>query len=254
VTTSAQQVTDPYMATYRRVPPTGPGVCSICHTGAAGSSANCNSCDLTRSQVTFPAKFILPISLYEVPDQYWNILRYYKDGDRSQVRSQLGTVLAATIARFGAAHWDCIVREFGGAPTLVTTVPSSAGRQGEHPLSRAVRRSMSLKDLFTDTLVSGTAAIGHRRANDDGFRAVKRLDGHRVLLVEDTFTTGGRTQSAASALRLAGATSVGVLAAGRVINPSWDENCQRVWSYAKGGFTFEACCLCTRVPLPQQPA
>jgi hypothetical protein len=248
---TAQQYTDPYMAAYRRVPPAGSGVCRICHTGAAGSLPVCESCALTASQVSRPARFVLPISLYEVPDQYWNVLRYYKDSDRPEVRAQLGTVLAATIARFSTAHWECITRALGGEPAIVTTVPSTSGRPGEHPLVHAVRRSLRLRDAYVKTLIRGLADIGHRRAADEGFRSIADVRGRRVLVVEDTFTTGGRTQSAASALSLAGAPAVGVLTAGRVVNPAWDDNCRRVWRYATRPFTFEECGLCSASPLDQ---
>ncbi len=115
MTTPVELYTDPYIAIYRRVPPVRVGVCSLCHTGTGGPGyATCNSCDLTTRQVTYPVRHILPISLYEVPDQYWNVLRYYKDDPRPEVREQQGTVLAATIARFTARHWPCISRMMGG--------------------------------------------------------------------------------------------------------------------------------------------
>lgn len=242
---AAEQYTDPYMAAYRRVPPVGDGVCSVCHTGTPPGDSTCNSCLITAAQVTYPARMVLPISLYEVPDQLWNVLRYYKDSPRSEVREQLGTVLAATVARFTANHWACTARMMGGEPTIVTTVPSSRGRSGVHPLVRAVRRTALLSSLYMDTLTRGPGVIDHRMAADDGFIASRRLAGHRVLLIEDTFTTGGRTQSATSALRIAGADAVGVLAVGRVIKPDWNENCARVWDYARKPFTFTVCCLCT---------
>lgn len=250
---TAEQYTDPYMAAYRRVPPVGDGVCSVCHTGTPTGDTVCNSCLVTMGQVTHPVRSVLPISLYEVPDQYWNVLRYYKDDSRPEVRSQLGTVVAATLARFVTAHWNCIVKMMGGGePTAVTTVPSSRGRRtGEHPLTRAVRRSARLNPLYAAILAQGPGTIGYRRAADDGFIAVRSLRAERVLLIEDTFTTGGRTQSAASALQLAGARSVGVVTAGRVIDPDWNENCRRVWDYARRKlFTFNMCALCA----PPEPS
>lgn len=89
--------------------------------------------------------------------------------------------------------------------------------------------------------------VRHRCAADDAFLATHGVRGHRILLVEDTFTTGARTQSAASALRIAGASAVGVVAAGRVIDPDWNDNCQVVWQYARArAFTFGVCCLCAQ--------
>jgi hypothetical protein len=87
--------------------------------------------------------------------------------------------------------------------------------------------------------------VGHQQASDDAFLAHIDLSSHRVLLIEDTFTSGARSQSAASALRVAGASAVAVVSAGRVIDPGWNENCQRIWQYACAAeFSFETCAVC----------
>jgi predicted amidophosphoribosyltransferase len=243
---TAEHYTDPYMAVYRRVPPVGSGICEVCHRGVRVGVRRCYSCIVTIGQASRPVTEILPISLYEVPDQYWNVLRYYKDSRVSEVRERLGTVVAATLARFTSLHWSCIVGMTRGSPTLVTTVPSTRGRQGQHPLVQAVGRIALLQPLYRDLLVLGDVQLTRLNASDRGFASKYRLDGHRVLLIEDTFTSGTRTQSAASALHIAGATAVGVLAAGRVIEPEHCEDCRRVWDYARAvPFTFDACCRCT---------
>lgn len=242
---TVEQYTDPYIAAYRRVPPAGDGICSVCHRGARSGSTICYSCRVTTGQVTYPVFQVLPISLYEVPDQYWNVLRYYKDDPREEVREQLGTVLAATVARFTARHWSCIIEMLGGEPSLVTTVPSTRGRSGQHPLARAVRRSSLLLPLHYETLRRGETPITHLQASDSAFVGLHNLNGHRVLLVEDTFTSGARTQSAASALRIAGAHAAAVVTAGRIIEPGYSDDCRRVWDYARAEpFSFDACCRC----------
>lgn len=248
---TVEQFTDPFIAAYRRVPPVGSGICPLCHRGVRLDASLCYSCSVTMRQVSRPVTEILPISFYEVPDQYWNVLRYYKDSPAPQVRDQLGTVLAATVARFVAQHWACIVGMTGGQPTLVTTVPSTGGRQGQHPLARAVCRSTLLHPLYRDLLTLGEVQLSRLRASDGGFTSKYQLGGHRVLLIEDTFTSGTRTQSAASALHLAGAAAVGVVAAGRVIDPAYSADCRRVWDYATAKpFTFDVCARCTAEACP----
>jgi hypothetical protein len=87
--------------------------------------------------------------------------------------------------------------------------------------------------------------VGHNHASDDAFRVAAQVGYSRVLLIEDTFTSGARAQSAASALRLAGAAQVAVLTVGRVIKPDWNENCLRIWGEASSKiFDFSKCCLC----------
>jgi glutamine phosphoribosylpyrophosphate amidotransferase len=54
------------------------------------------------------------------------------------------------------------------------------------------------------------------------YAATKPLDGKRVLLVDDTWTKGDSAQSAAAALRIAGAHNVAMLVIGRHLDPSWE--------------------------------
>ena len=46
-----------------------------------------------------------------------------------------------------------------------------------------------------------------------------RVDGQRVLLLDDTYVSGARSQSAAAALRRSGARAVVIVAFGRVLRP-----------------------------------
>jgi orotate phosphoribosyltransferase len=58
---------------------------------------------------------------------------------------------------------------------------------------------------------------------DDGFAPTTSVSGDRILIVGDTFTSGARTQSAASALQLAGARVVAILPIGRVVDPEFSD-------------------------------
>jgi adenine/guanine phosphoribosyltransferase-like PRPP-binding protein len=87
--------------------------------------------------------------------------------------------------------------------------------------------------------------VDHKLADDDAFTVRRRLSGERVLVVDDTLTTGARAQSAASALRLNGASAVAAIVVGRVIDPDWNDNCRRIWDQARATpFSFDQCCLC----------
>jgi predicted amidophosphoribosyltransferase len=55
------------------------------------------------------------------------------------------------------------------------------------------------------------------------------MDGKRILLIDDTLTTGAMAQSAASALSNGGATVVGILTMGRMIKPSFSETVNEYW-------------------------
>ena len=87
----------------------------------------------------------------------------------------------------------------------------------------------------------GGVSLGHNVASDEGFVVGRRVDGERVLMVDDTFTTGARAQSAASALSLAGADVVAIVPVGRVVDPGW-EHVGGWWEgWRRRPFTFDTC-------------
>jgi adenine/guanine phosphoribosyltransferase-like PRPP-binding protein len=71
--------------------------------------------------------------------------------------------------------------------------------------------------------------------------------GLRVLLIDDTFTSGANVHSAAPALTTAGAGVVAAVPVGRVIDTrDADRYPEKLafWRRQRGSpFTFEACCL-----------
>lgn len=242
---AAADHTDPYLGTYRTVPKADPGVCVVCRSGPNSGFNTCRSCDKAIKQVTRPTRHVVPISLYKIPSQLHHVLRYYKDGP-SEVAAPFKLQVAAMLSRFLEFHERCAESLSGGSFTLVTNVPSTRGKRlGTHPLVEAIRLVRRLTTRYSPTLTP-TATVQDRQASDSRFSPSRRVSGERVLLIDDTFTTGARVQSAASTLHIAGATSVTALVVGRVINPDWNDNCGRIWEESESSsFTFDRCCLCT---------
>jgi phosphoribosylpyrophosphate synthetase len=130
---------------------------------------------------------------------------------------------------------------------VVTSVPSTRPEQrpGRHPLETAIARVEALAPRYAPLLVRGPASVDHKLADDEAFNVPRRLGGQRVLVVDDTLTSGARLQSAVSALRLNGASAVAAIVVGRVIDPGWNGNSRRIWERARETpFTFDYCCLC----------
>jgi hypothetical protein len=198
------------------------------------------------SQVSRPCELVVPISLYEIPSQLHHILRHYKSGAYPRHQEDFGARVVSLLAYFLGRHADCISGEAGGDWDVVTSVPSSKRRSGEHPLVSAIHRVQWLDGQFETLLRLGAVPVGHLTASDDGFEPVRVVAGERVLLVDDTFTTGATAQSAASALGNAGATVVGLVAVGRVIKPEFSETVKEYWERQRDprrAFTFARCCL-----------
>ena len=67
---------------------------------------------------------------------------------------------------------------------------------------------------------------------------------HTRLIIDDTYTTGATSQSAASALAIAGTTVVAIVAIGRVINPFFNHDNRDYWDrQTRQPFSFDTCCL-----------
>lgn len=161
------------------------------------------------------------------------------------VRNQSSLRVVSILCHFLGRHRACIAAEAGGDWSTITGVPSTSGSTpGEHALVRALRRVPSSFAEYEDLLARGPTAIGHNRASDSGYVVKRSPVGLRVLLVDDTFTSGARAQSAASALSLAGAEVVAIVVVGRVFNPRWSETTQAFWSDRLAQpFDFDTCCL-----------
>ena len=239
------ELTDPYLDQYTRVPPAGPGVCDVCHGAPRTGFSRCRSCWDVMRQVSRPVNRVVPISLYETTDQLWTVLRFYKDGRTASERTRFTLQVAATLGRFIATHQRCVAGSGEPPWDLLGTVPSSSGRLGLHPLRAAIRLlPPPLGDREAELLAPGPVRVDHNHADDRGFVVQAEVRGQRVLLVDDTFTSGARVQSAASALQLAGADVFAVVTVGRVITPSYSEETQRLWDQARNRrFTFGTCCL-----------
>jgi predicted amidophosphoribosyltransferase len=239
----------------RPVPATGEGVCPVCHGCPHPGYPTCWSCATVFAQVTHPCRRVVPISLYAIPGELHGALRRYKDG---RCRSQQGRDLHAVgelVARFLQRHQACVAGDPYGFD-LLTTVPSSEGRPGPHPLTRAVRSDPWLAARYRETLVAGHARLGHARASDHGFELLRPIGGARVVLLDVTLTTGARAQSAASALRSHGALVVAIVVVGRVVDPAHSPLTRSWWrQHAMAPFDLDRCCLedaAVRSPPPPQ--
>ena len=127
-------------------------------------------------------------------------------------RAGPATTLRALLLVFLRDHGPCVWRGGGaGAPSQLAVVPTGRGRQGTHPM-RAL-----IGPYLTAPWAELAARPGGEQARDldpDRFAATV-LPGARVLLIDDTWTTGSSAQSAAMALRRAGARSVVTVVLGR---------------------------------------
>ena len=125
------------------------------------------------------------------------------------------SVLALLLA-FLTDHGPCVWQRAGMPPPgRLAVVPTGAGRPGPHPLLRLVSPYLRLPGC-------SLALRPGRQGRDldlDRFQVLARPAGASVLLLDDTWVSGASAQSAAAALKLAGARHVAVVVLGRHVNP-----------------------------------
>ena len=147
-------------------------------------------------------------------------LRRYKSdrvtaAEAAAAAARLRELLAAFLA--GRGHFVWAAAGMTAGPAAVAVVPSGQGRPGRHPLADVVR---SCVDLPLVRLSVVPAEIHVRGVNPGWVRVGEPVAGRDVVVVDDTWVSGGSAQSAAAALKLAGARRVAVVVLGRHVNPA----------------------------------
>lgn len=204
---------------YLRNPlPAGPGVCAVCRGPAA--QRLCGQCgDHERTLGPTAADVVVPISYAIVGTQHAYNLRMYKDGKAGRGPSRVD--LTALLHFFLTRHGGCLARAVGAPPDAVAIVPSTRNRSGEHPLWRLAQplRALPRIDLRTNP---DTRARSHS-LNPERFLVADRTapPARRVLLLDDTWTSGSCVQAASRALKVAGAERVVAVVLGRWLKPEY---------------------------------
>ncbi len=196
-------------------------VCRVCGGAAPAGFAHCFCCATLVRQLRMRLVPVVAVAEYRVGDRLHRRLRGYKDAPVAEARETCATHLADLVARWMAADPTRLPRRFGSGWDLVATVPSS-GRPVGAPADTLVLRVPALAPAHRTLLVRGPEPTGHLRAARRGFEVAASVDreslrDRRVLVFDDSITTGARAQSAAAALRMAGADVIGVVAVGRVV-------------------------------------
>jgi predicted amidophosphoribosyltransferase len=220
----------------------GTGVCHRCLNLTRERSGLCRACRTGEHHLAA----VLPLS-YSVGGEWLHrlIAAYKRDADPF-VPEAVAT-LAEICDRFIATHERCLAVAAGvDGFQLVTTVPSSSKlRDARHPLRRIVGElAAATRDRHERLLLRTSTPAAPRRFDDDRYRAIRRLNGEAVLLVDDMWTSGASAQSAAATLLRAGASSVAAIVAARHLNRDWHENNARLRRLSRERFDFDRCALC----------
>jgi hypothetical protein len=220
------------------------GTCAVCTTPVEPTYRNCFRCNQHAAAGYNIADVVAPLS-YAVADQQamYDLYRYKDLGQGPTARdaqTRLFTMLFATLE----LHLPCIAAQSEGE-VVVTTVPSSGGRSGAHPLSNA----LGMFRLFdtTEMIYRGPRGLDRqeRRVLDPTrFLADSAaVQGRHVLLLDDTWVTGSHLQSCAAALHDAGATWVTGMPLGRMLEGRFSQTAAFLRSAERRPFDPSVCPL-----------
>ena len=192
----------------------------------------CFACRLVARRLGLPLAPVVPARLCPLPGPLYTVLLGFKESPVAEARLHFCSLVRTLLRAFLLDDGGRLEATVGGPIDVVALVPSTH-RPGPAPLARiaglvddvagvwpAARWAPAL--LRRTGLLDGSPSVGHMRPDPAAFTVSPpdqaALRGTRVLLLDDTYVSGARSQSAAAALQRAGArTVIGPL--GRVLRP-----------------------------------
>jgi hypothetical protein len=199
------------------------GVCRFCHGPTQPGYGRCFCCATVASRLGMPLVPVVPMTTYRLGDDMHRLLRRYKDSPVPEARHRAVEQCVRLLTTFVDGNREDIQTRSGGSWDAVVTVPSTTRPEGS-PVDAVVSEVAPLCVDHRRLLVRGPVPMDHLQPARRGFVVDPVVDVSsparlRVLVVDDSYTTGARAQSAATALRLAGAHVGAILVLGRVIAP-----------------------------------
>ncbi len=242
---------DRLRARVRQLPgprPPLPDSCVVCRGPVQAGYARCVQCARHAALGGhLLADTVVPVSYAVRGSTLTACLWRYKSELRGA--SAAGTALLALLLVFLHDHGGCVWH--AAAPSerpgpvrsgRLAVVPSGYGRPGAHPLQRLVAPYLRLP-LAGLTLHPGAQG---RDLDTRRFTADAEVRGARILLLDDTWVSGASVQSAAAALKLAGAASVTAVVLGRYVNTTDPAVAAFAARVSDAAYDPAKCAICAR--------
>jgi hypothetical protein len=197
------------------------------------SAAICFACRLIARRLGLPPAPVVPARLCPLPSPLYTVLLGYKESPVAEARQRFGTIVRALLRAFLLQHALRLEDAVGGPIEVVALVPSTHRPGPTAPLALVAGLADEVVGLlpaarWAPTLLrradcpDGRPPLAHMRPDPAAFTLPPPdragLRGARVLLLDDTYVSGARSQSAAAALQRAGARAV-IGPLGRVLRP-----------------------------------
>ncbi|ASR33797.1 hypothetical protein BAY61_00995 [Prauserella marina] len=197
--------------------------CAVCSTPVAGGYNRCLACKRHSEAARGDKADHVGTLAYAIETkQSHYLMRMYK---ASRPIREHQNVVGMLVALALHHHVRCLNHIAANPVSHWCAVPSLPTKPGEHPL-RSLLRSLVTQFPEMPLHSAPTAEVVDPRAlRGDHFATASTLP-HRahVLVVEDTWVQGGHAQSAALAVRKAGAATVSILSIARFLRPTFGSN------------------------------
>jgi hypothetical protein len=179
-----------------------------------------------------PLAPVVPVRLCPLPSPLYTVLLGYKESPVVEARRRFSTMVRALLSAFLLGHAGRLEAAIGGRFDFVALVPSTH-RPGVAPLGLVdgldahIAAALPAARWDADLLrragaPGGQPPVAHMRPDPAAFTVSPgraSVVGARVLLLDDTYVSGARSQSAAAALTRAAVRRVLVVPVGRVLRP-----------------------------------
>jgi hypothetical protein len=213
-----------YAGGYLRNPIRQTGLtCAVCTTPLHNAINYCDRCAIDVRAFGADLADLVASLIYAVGgSQAAFVMRAYK-----APQPQVGQMrLVSYLIWFGMLHHVGCVEKVAGSPlTHWATVSSHPPKTGEHPLHQIVAAAPPVEHEVMLTAASHTNGDPRTTARGRFISGGLPARSH-VLLIDDTWTTGGHGQSAVLALRDSGADRVSMMVAARWLNRGYGNNGQ----------------------------
>ncbi|MFB7643674.1 hypothetical protein ACFC0S_32370 [Streptomyces sp. NPDC056084] len=208
------------------------GICEVCAEPQSGDDwrwcATCTTHSRQAAALRTQAADRVVFAAYSVAGRQsdWDMHRYKAASPGPTNPSWMR--VAGLAAHFGLMHRACLDAGRLGPIDAFAVVPSLSGRPSPHPIEALV--SYLLPGVPAVPLSASPVERGdrdQRRSFRPDYFAVSHggvVRGCHVVLFDDTWVTGSHFQSAAAALRQAGALHVTGLVLARRLRPDWGAN------------------------------
>ncbi len=197
--------------------------CVVCAAPVDGYT-RCLKCQQD-SGIVGLADLVVPLSYVVAHTQSGLMMRQYKDDQSPQVRRSQAEVIRRLLYLGIVEHERCVGAVVGQPVSRRLAIPGKPDRAGQHPFIAMTEAMQAVAGPPEPQLVARTdIPVADREVTPVRFAvwpSGRRFDGEHILVLDDTWTTGSRTQSAALLLRQHGAVHVSVMTVARWLDRSW---------------------------------